>query len=76
MDQPRQYGAEDPAVASRLLRLLQELAWCDPAGTHRKKVREHLARIRDAVNAGDQPAGERRRVLELVDPIESTPPMD
>ena len=26
MDQPRQYGASDPAVAARLLRLLHELA--------------------------------------------------
>ena len=38
MNQPRQYGAADAAVADRLLGLLHELAWCDRKGRYRTEI--------------------------------------
>ena len=75
LDQPRQYGAADPTVAKHLLLLLQELAWCDPQDSYGKEIREHLGRMRDAINAVDQPPADRRRLLDTVQTIGTTPPL-
>jgi uncharacterized membrane protein len=53
MNQPRTYGAADPAVADRLLELLHEVAWCDHAGRYRAEVLNHLEQMRVAVLAAD-----------------------
>ncbi|WP_227008332.1 DUF2254 domain-containing protein [Pseudarthrobacter sp. AB1] len=69
MNQPRQYGAADPAVAGRLLGLLRELTWCDRKDKYRMAVREHLGRMRNAIGAADYSPGERRSLLEQADSI-------
>ena len=53
MNQPRQYGAADLAVAGRLLGLLQELTWCDRLGRYRREIVDHLGRIRNAIGAAN-----------------------
>jgi uncharacterized membrane protein len=75
MDQPRRYGAADPAVAPRLLYLLQELAWCDHERSYDREIHEQLARMRDAINAADQPPSQRRRLLDLAETIGTTAPV-
>jgi uncharacterized membrane protein len=75
LDQPRTYGAGDPAVAERLLSLLQELAWCDQERSYDKEIQEHLARIRDAISAAEQPPAQRRHLLGLAETVGRTPPI-
>ena len=69
MNQPRQYGAADPAVAGRLLGLLQELTWCDRTGSYRLEIREHLGRLRTTIAAADYSPSERRTLLEQAEAI-------
>ncbi|MGK3958612.1 DUF2254 domain-containing protein [Arthrobacter sp. R4] len=67
MDQPRKYGARDPAVADRLLGLLHEVAWCDPRGEYREETLDHLEQMRLAILAADYSAPELRRLLKKAD---------
>lgn len=68
MNQPRQYGAADPAVAGRLIGLLQELTWCDREGHYRTEILDHLGRMRAAVSAAaNYSLAERRSLLEQAD---------
>lgn len=69
--QPRLYGATDPAVIERLLLLLQELAWCDRQRNYRTEIEEQLGRMREAIEASNYPAAERRRLLDLVQTIKT-----
>lgn len=72
MDQPRQYGAADPAVAGRLLGLLHELAWCDRKGQYRTEILDHLGRMRSAIGAADYSDPERNNLLDKADSIGAT----
>jgi len=71
MNQPRHYGATDPAVANRLLELLDELTWCDPYGRNREAILDHLDRLRIAISAADYSGTERRSMLTRADAIQS-----
>ena len=64
MDQPRKYGAGDPAVADRLLGLLHELAWCDRKGQYREEILDHLEQMRTAILAADYSDPELRNLLK------------
>ncbi len=64
MNQPRQYGAADPAVAGRLLGLLQELTWCDREDQCRTGILDHLGHMRNAIGAADYSSAERRSLLD------------
>ena len=75
LDQPRHYGASDPAVAERLLYLLQEFAWCDRQGAYSKDIHRHLARLNDSFEALDWPPAQRQRLLDLAHDIRSAPPV-
>ena len=70
MNQPRHYGAADPAVAGRLLGLLQELTWCDRRGRHRTEILDHLGRMRNAIGAADYSPAERRTLLDQADSLD------
>ena len=74
MNQPRQYGVADPAVAGRLLALLQELTWCDRNGNYRKEILEHLGRMRSAMSDATYAPAERKTLLDQADTIEATHP--
>jgi uncharacterized membrane protein len=67
MDQPRKYGAADPAVADRLLGLLHELAWCDPKGQYREEILEHLEQMRIAILAAGYSGPQLRSLLKKAD---------
>jgi uncharacterized membrane protein len=67
VDQPRKYGAADPAVASRLLGLLHELAWCDRKGRYREEILEHLEQMRIAILAADYSDLQLRSLLKKAD---------
>jgi uncharacterized membrane protein len=67
MDQPRTYGAADPAVADRLLGLLHELAWCDRKGQYREEVLDHLDQMRIAILAADYSDPQLRSLLKKAD---------
>ncbi|WP_350002716.1 DUF2254 domain-containing protein [Pseudarthrobacter sp. WHRI 8279] len=69
MDQPRHYGAADPAVAARLLRLLQELAWCDRKGRYRAEIADHLGRMRNAIGSARYSTPERKTLMDLADSV-------
>jgi uncharacterized membrane protein len=69
MDQPRHYGAADPAVAARLLQLLQELAWCDRKGRCRAEIADHLGRMRNAIGSARYSTPERKTLMDLADSI-------
>lgn len=68
MDQPRKYGAADPAVADRLLELLHELAWCDRKGQYREEILDHLEQMRIAILAADYSDPQLRSLLKKADP--------
>jgi uncharacterized membrane protein len=68
MDQPRKYGAVDPAVADRLLGLLHELALCDRKGQYREEIRDHLEQMRIAILAADYSDPQLRSLLKKADP--------
>lgn len=67
MDQPRKYGAADPAVASRLLGLLHELAWCDRKGQYRPEILDQLEQMRIAILAADYSDPQLRSLLKNAD---------
>ncbi|MET3951026.1 DUF2254 domain-containing protein [Arthrobacter sp. UYEF36] len=69
MNQPRQYGAADPAVAGRLLELLHELAWCDRKREYATEILDHLGRMRSAIGAADYSTPERETLLDTADSI-------
>lgn len=69
MNQPRHYGATDPAVAARLLALLHELASCDGESRYRTEILDHLGRMRNAIGAADYSVPERTSLLETADSI-------
>jgi uncharacterized membrane protein len=69
MDQPRHYGAADPAVAARLLQLLKELAWCDREGRYRAEIADHLGRMRNAIGSARYSTPERKSLMDLADSI-------
>lgn len=71
MNQIRQYGAADSAVAGRLLQLLQELIWCDPKGSHHAQILDHLGRLRNAIDAADFSSAERSHLLEKAKAVEA-----
>lgn len=71
VNQIRQYGAADSAVAARLLQLLEELRWCDPEGRYRAEVLDHLGRLRDAMDAADYSSAERSDLLEKAKAVET-----
>ena len=68
MDQPRKYGAADPAVASRLLGLLHELAWCDRKSHYRPEILDQLEQMRIAILAADYSDPQLRSLLKNADP--------
>lgn len=68
MDQPRKYGAADPAVASRLLGLLHELAWCDRKSHYRPEILDQLEQMRIAILAADYSDPQLRNLLNNADP--------
>lgn len=70
MNQPRQYGAADSAVAGRLLGLLSELTWCDRKHRYRMEILDHLGRMRIAIGAADYSPAERRSLLDQADSID------
>ena len=69
MDQPRHYGAADPAVAARLLQLLKELAWCDREGRYRAEIADHLGRMRNAIGSARYSTPERKTLMDLADSV-------
>lgn len=72
VNQPRLYGARDPAVAERILELLKEVTWSDTTGRYRPAIREHLARIRETIETAAYTPGERRRLLHIVRAMETS----
>ena len=72
MNQPRLYGAADPDVAARLLRLLQEISWCDRNGQYRREILEHRGRMRADISAGKYSPAERQHLLDLAAAVGST----
>ena len=74
MAQPRLYGISDPAVAERLLGLLQELSWCDSHERYREEILKQVDRMRDAVNTGTYTPADRQRLLGLAQKTETTLP--
>jgi hypothetical protein len=73
MAQPRLYGKADPAVAERLLELLQDLSWCDSDGRYRKEILDQVNRMREAVSAGTYPPADRQRLLALARRLDGKP---
>ncbi len=71
MNQPRQYGAADPDVANRLLELLDELTYCDRKGQYRAELMDHLDRLRNAIDAAEHSAPERKNLLDKAESISS-----
>ena len=65
LSQIRQYGAQDPVVAARMLRLLQEVAWCDRSQAHTRALRSELAQLTDALDTHSYGTLERGRLDEL-----------
>ena len=66
---PRRYGASDPAVLTRLLALLGELAWCvDPSGI--EVIAAQLARLRATVAAQDFDDTEMRELAAHAERVE------
>lgn len=74
MAQPRLYGIADPAVAERLLDLLQELSWSDSHGRYRAEILEQVARMRYAMNTAAYAPADRQRLLRLAQKTETTLP--
>ncbi|MDH2426362.1 DUF2254 domain-containing protein [Sphaerisporangium sp. TRM90804] len=69
IQQPRRYGAKDPAVLAQLLFLLRDLAWC-AAYEHRPVIAEQLVRVRREVTEQDYDATELTRFDGLVRHVE------
>ncbi len=62
--QPRLYGTGDPAVAGRLLVLLQEVSWCDRAGRYRVEILAQATKMAEAIEAAAHLPGERSSLLD------------
>ena len=60
--QPRRYGAADPAVVTRLLGLLREVAWSTRDDNRRRSVRQQLDRLRATIATADFDPTERARL--------------
>lgn len=69
--QPRLYGFSDPAVAERVLRLLQEVAWCARDVEARAAVMDQLERSDAAVAAGSYADADRQRLLDVSAAVKS-----
>jgi uncharacterized membrane protein len=64
VEQPRHYGAGDPAVVERLYALLQEVAFVTEAPAHRELIAAQRDRLDASVAAVDYDATERARFAE------------
>ena len=64
-NQPRIYGASDPAVLARLLSMLRELAWVVVLPTHREAIAARLVRLENAVAAERFDPADRRHLDQL-----------
>jgi uncharacterized membrane protein len=62
--QPRLYGAKDPMVATRLLELLREVAWCDKDHRYRAAVALQLDQLRRAIDAASFEQAEHTRLMQ------------
>ncbi|QRZ07680.1 DUF2254 domain-containing protein [Mycolicibacterium austroafricanum] len=60
--QPLLYGASDPAVLTRLLSMLRELAWVVVLPEHRHAIANRLRRLERVVSEQDCDPVERRRL--------------
>ncbi|WP_028812509.1 DUF2254 domain-containing protein [Streptomyces flavidovirens] len=69
MTQPLRYGAAEPAVLTRILMLLRELAWNTTPDQHPPIVAA-LARLRSTATAQDFHAAERAGLTELAQQVE------
>lgn len=69
IEQPRRYGASDPAVLTQLYLLLRQLAWCAPA-SGRGAIRGQLDRLDAAAAAQDFDNAEHERLAELIGSVE------
>ncbi|MFD3356591.1 DUF2254 domain-containing protein [Streptomyces fradiae] len=67
--QPLRYGAAEPAVLTRILMLLRELAWTSTPEQH-SPIAATLARLRSTIEARDFPTAERTRLAELAQQVE------
>lgn len=70
VSQPRRYGAADPAVLTRLMVLLRELAWTLDRPEQRRAVTDQLARLRTTCAAQDFDAVERAGLADLAVQVE------
>lgn len=64
-NQPRIYGASDPAVLARLLSMLRELAWVVVLPTDREAIADRLVRLEMAVAEQRFDPADRRRLDQL-----------
>ena len=69
MEQPRRYGASDPAVLARLFELLAELAWHVREPRDQALIAEQLERLRATAANGDFDRVERERLDQLGDRV-------
>lgn len=65
VSQPRLYGAKDPMVATRLLELLREVAWCDKDRRYRAAVALQLGQLRTAIDAASFEQAEHARLMQV-----------
>ncbi len=70
--QPRRYGAADPDVLIRLVRLLDEIAWTATAVEQRQAIAGQLARLRATADGQNFDDTERAYLRALGDLVEST----
>jgi uncharacterized membrane protein len=68
--QPRLYGVSDPTVATRMLRLLQEVAWTGRRPEVLAAVRDELARMREAMDGQEWIAADRSRLVTLTHEVD------
>ncbi len=68
--QPRRYGAAEPAVLGRLLRLLDELTWATRRGERRAAIAAQLGRIRATAAAQDFDSTEHAELAALAMSVE------
>ncbi len=69
MEQPRRYGASDPAVLARLFELLAELAWHVREPRDHALIAEQLERLRATAGNEDFDRVERERLDRLGDHV-------
>jgi uncharacterized membrane protein len=65
VSQPRLYGAQDPAVATRILELLQELTWCDTRHKYRSQIAGQLEQMKTTIDAGSYTPAEYSALTRL-----------